>query len=58
MTLYNTLNIKWSNSQLSKLKSGINNGTELTFKISLNVAGELNDANNYPHKSLSCNTQF
>ena len=58
MTLYNTLNIKWSNSQLSKLKSGINNGTELTFKISMNVAGELNDTNNYPHKSLSCNTQF
>ena len=29
MTQYNTLNIKFSNSQLSKLKSGIKNGTEV-----------------------------
>ena len=34
MTQYNTLNIKLSNSQLNKLKSGIRNGTEITLKIS------------------------
>ena len=27
MTQYNTLNVKLSNSQLNKLKSGIKNGT-------------------------------
>ena len=31
MTQYNTLNVKLSNSQLDKLKSGITNGTEETF---------------------------
>ena len=30
MTKYNTLNVKLSNSQLDKLKSGIKNGTEVT----------------------------
>ena len=28
MTQYNTLNVKLSNSQLNKLKSGIKSGTE------------------------------
>ena len=37
MTQYNTLNVKLSNSQLNKLKSGIKNGTEVTFKLSSNV---------------------
>ena len=32
MTQYNTLNVKLSNSQLNKLKSGIKNGTEVTFE--------------------------
>ena len=32
MTQYNTLNVKLSNSQLNKLKSGIKNGTEITFE--------------------------
>ena len=32
MTQYNTLNEKLCNSQLNKLKSGIKNGTELTFE--------------------------
>ena len=31
MTQYNTLNVKLSNSQLNKLKTGIENGTEVTF---------------------------
>ena len=32
MTKYNTLNVKLSNSQLNKLKSGIKNGTKVTMK--------------------------
>ena len=43
MTQYDTLNIKLSNSQLKKLKSGIKNGTEVTLKMSLNVVGEKDD---------------
>ena len=31
MTKYNSLNVKLSNPQLNKLKSGIKNGTEVTF---------------------------
>ena len=37
MTQYKTLNIKLSNSQLNKLKSGIKNGTEVTLKLSSNT---------------------
>ena len=33
MTQYNTLNIKFSNLQLNKLKFGIKNGTEVALKI-------------------------
>ena len=57
MTQYNTLNVKLSNSQLNKLKSGIKNGTEVTLKISSNVVGDSNDENNFPHKLLLTTTQ-
>ena len=57
MTQYNTLNIKLSNSQHNKLKSGIKNGTEVTLKISSNVVGDFNDENNFQHKLLSTNTE-
>ena len=43
MTQYNTLNVKLSNSQLNKQKSGINNRTEVTLKISSNVIGDSNE---------------
>ena len=36
--------------QLSKLKSGIKNGTEVTLKLSSNVIGNSNDETNFPHK--------
>ena len=49
MTQYNTLNIKLSYSQFNKLKSGINNGTEVILKIPLNVVGDSNNDNNFPH---------
>ena len=33
MTQYNTLNVKLANSQLNKLKSEINNGTEVVLNF-------------------------
>ena len=57
MTQYNTLNVNLSNSLLNNLKSGIKNGTEKTLKISLNVVGDSNEENNFPHKLLLTNTQ-
>ena len=57
MTQYNTLNVKLSNSQLNKLKSGIKNGTEVTLKILSNVVGDSNDESNFPVKLLITNTQ-
>ena len=57
MAQYNTLNVKLSNLQLNKLKSGIKNNTEVTLKISWNVFGDSNDENNFPHKLLLTNIQ-
>ena len=57
MTQYNTLNLKLSNSQLNKLKSGMKNGTEVSLKLSSNVTGDSNNDNNFPHKLLLTNTQ-
>ena len=45
-----------SNSQHKKLKSGINYSTEVTLKLSSNVAGDSNDENNFSHKFLLTNT--
>ena len=56
MTQYNTLNVKLSNSQLNKLKSGIKNGTEVTLKLSSNIVDNSNDQDNFPHKFLLTNT--
>ena len=52
MTQYNVLNVKVSNSQLNRLRSGIKNGTEVTLKLSSNVVGDSNDENNFPQKLL------
>ena len=57
MAQYSTLNIKLSNLQLNKLKSGIKNGTEVTLKLSSNVIGNSNDETNFPHILLLTNTQ-
>ena len=57
MAQYRTLNIKLSTSQLNKLKLGIKNGTEVTWKISSYVVGDSNDENNFPYKLLLTNTQ-
>ena len=34
LTQYNTLNVKLSNLQLNRLKSGIKNGNEVTLNLS------------------------
>ena len=57
MTQYNTLNVKLSNSQLNKLKSGIRNGTGVTLKLSSNLVGDCNEENNFSQKLLLTNTQ-
>ena len=57
MNQYDTLIIKLSNSQLSKLKAGRKNNTEVTLKISSNVVDDSNDENNFPHRLLLTNTQ-
>ena len=43
MTQYNSLNVKLSNSQLNKLKSGIKNKTEIVLRLSSNMIGNSND---------------
>ena len=57
MTYYNTLNVKLSNSQIDRLKSGIKNGTEVTLKRSSNAVSDSKDETNLPHNLLLTNTQ-
>ena len=57
MNQYNTSNVKLSNSQLTKLKCGIKNNTEVTLKLSSNIIGDSNDQNDFPRKFLLTNTQ-
>ena len=57
MTQNNTLNVKLSNSQLNKIKSGIKNGTELTLNLASNLIGDSNGETHLPHKLLLTNTQ-
>ena len=57
MTQNNTLNVKLSNSQLNKIKSGIKNGPELTLDLASNLIGDSNGETNLPHKLLLTNTQ-
>ena len=52
MNQYNTLNVKLSNSQLTKLKCGIKNNTEVTLNHSSNIIGNSNDQNDFPRKLL------
>ena len=57
MIQYKILNVKLSNLQLNKLKSGIKNGTEVTLKLASNVIGDSNDENIFLQKLLLSNTQ-
>ena len=49
MTQYKILNVKLSNLQFNKLKSGIKDGAEVTLNLSSNVVGDSNDKTNFPH---------
>ena len=57
MTQYNSLNVKLSNSQLSKLKSAIKNENDVALRISSNMVGNSNDNTNFPHELLLTNRQ-
>ena len=58
MTQYNSLNVKPSNSQLTKLKSSIKNETDVVLRISSNMVSNSNDNNtNFPHELLLTNRQ-
>ena len=48
MTQYNIINVTLSNSQISKLKSGVKDGTEVTLNLASNVVGDSNDETNFP----------
>ena len=58
MTQYSGLNVKLSNSQLSKLKSSIKNKTDVVLSISSNMVGNSNDNINFPHELLLTNRQI
>ena len=55
MTQYSSLNVKLSNSQLSKIKSAIKNETELVLRLSSIMVGD--DQSNFPHKLLLAHRQ-
>ena len=57
MTQYNSLNVKLSNSQLSKLKSSLKNENDAVLRISSNMVGNSNDNYNFPHELLLTNRQ-
>ena len=57
MTQYNSLNVKLSNSQFSKLKSAINTETEVVLRLSSNMTDDSDNKINFPHELLLTNRQ-
>ena len=62
MTQYNSLNVKLSNSQLNKLKSATENGTDVILRLSSNMIGNSMELHseyetNFPHKLLRTKRQ-
>ena len=55
MTQYNSLNVKLSNSQLSKFKLAIKNETEVVLRLSSNMIGD--NETNFTHKLLLTDRQ-
>ena len=55
MTQCNSLNVKLSNPQLSKLKSPIKNESEVVLRLSSNMVGD--DETNFALKLLLTNRQ-
>ena len=58
MTQYNTLNVKLSNAQLNKLKSGIKTNAKVTVNVSSSLNGSSNDETNVLHILLLTDTQY
>ena len=50
MTIHNSLNVKLSNSQPNKLKSAIEDETEVVLRLSSNILGD--NETNFPNKLL------
>ena len=57
MLCKNSLDVKFSNSQLNKLKSATKNGTDVILRLSSNMIGSSDDESNFPHKLLLTNRQ-
>ena len=57
MTQYNSLNVKLSNSQLTKLKSAIKNETDVVLRLLSNIIYNSDDETNFPHELLLTNRQ-
>ena len=55
MTQYNSLNVKQSNSKLSKLKFAIKSESEVVLRLPSNMIGD--NETNFPHKLLLTNGQ-
>ena len=53
MTLYNSLNVKLSNSELNKLKSAIKSESEVVLRLSPNMKS--NNETNFRHQLLLTN---
>ena len=58
MIQYNSLNVKLSNSQLSKLKSAIKNETDVVLRLSSNLIGNSMDETNFSQKLFLTNRQL
>ena len=57
MTQYNSLNVRFSNSQINKLKSAIKNETDVILRL-FNMIGISNNETNFSHKLLLTNRQI
>ena len=57
MTQYIGLNVKLSNSQLSKLNSAMKNKIEIVLRLSSNMIGSSDYKTNFPHELLLTNRQ-
>ena len=57
MIQYNSLNVKLSNLQVTKLKSAIKNETDVILRLSSNMIGNSGDETNVPHKLMLTNRQ-
>ena len=58
MTQYTSLNEKWANFELNKLKSAIKIDTEVTLNFSSNMISDSNDDTNFSHRLLLSDRQL